>query len=78
MDDHNTLPKITLASVIQRGISIIAVAVHSKVWVSQKTVRQMLFLLNNFCVLGERDFSLPLVCIILIFTWHQFLPKPTM
>lgn len=64
MDDYNALPKITLAYVTQRGISVITVAVHSKVWMSQKTVRQMLFLLNNLCVLGERYFSLPLVCII--------------
>lgn len=58
MDDYSTLQKITLAYVTQRGLSIITVAVHSKAWMSQKPVREMLFLLNTLCVLGERDFSL--------------------
>lgn len=62
MDDSNIVQKITLAYVTQRGLSIITVAVHSKVQSGRKTVGQKLFLLSNLGVLRETDFWLPLVC----------------
>ena len=73
MDDSNTVQKITLAYVTQRGLSIITIAGHSKVQMGRKTVGQMPFLLSNLGVLGETDSRLPFgLCNLSICLAHLF------